>query len=401
MSGSFVFARRSRRSPVSGLRIAGAALCALAASAIGAIAADGGRLGGPRAPHVLIASLTAKPHVGGRFNASALHVPGTHHGADAWYHHLAHYDIRPERVASLETRAEAGTRLAQESQKPVQLIETTGETAVASLSDSSSGVADSTSRVVATQVLAYADSSPKAEGGALAAIETIARVPGVDPAEQGLGAMLTEDVILPIARPKFEPVPLRKEPKAADVREAAPDVEKPKAVAVARPEKPVTVEKPEKGGFLKNLFGSTPRAGGKVAVYDISAGKVYMPDGSVLDAASGIGKMANNPKYAHVKMNGPTPPHTYNLRMRETRFHGVEAIRMLPVDGRNKFGRDGFLAHTQLLRGRPGQSHGCVAFEEYEKFLRAFKQGKVKQMVVVPGGGRAVFARVSRGGDDA
>ena len=35
-------------------------------------------------------------------------------------------------------------------------------------------------------------------------------------------------------------------------------------------------------------------------------------------------------------MNGPTPPHTYNLQMRKKRFHGVEAIRMLPVDGRNR-----------------------------------------------------------------
>ena len=92
-------------------------------------------------------------------------------------------------------------------------------------------------------------------------------------------------------------------------------------------------------------------------------------------------------------MNGPTPAHTYNLRMREKRFHGVEAIRMLPVDGKNKFGRDGFLTHSYLLRNRPDQSHGCVAFKEYHKFLTAFKKGKVKQLIVVPGGGARVFAR--------
>ncbi len=156
------------------------------------------------------------------------------------------------------------------------------------------------------------------------------------------------------------------------------------------------------GQTLRNLFGdngngSGIRSGSDIAVYDISASKVYMPDGSVLNAHSGIGNMADNPKYVHVKMNGPTPPHTYNLRMREKRFHGVEAIRMLPVDGKNKFGRDGFLTHSYLLRdGREG-SHGCVAFADYSYFLAAFKAGKVKQMIVVPSGGRETFLLASSG----
>ena len=57
---------------------------------------------------------------------------------------------------------------------------------------------------------------------------------------------------------------------------------------------------------------------------------------------------------------------------------------MLPVDGRNRFGRDGFLTHSYLLRGGRAESHGCVAFKDYQKFLRAFKQGKIRQIVVVP-----------------
>ena len=135
-----------------------------------------------------------------------------------------------------------------------------------------------------------------------------------------------------------------------------------------------------------------------MAVYDISAAKVYMPDGSVLEAHSGIGKMADNPRYAHVKMNGPTPPHTYNLRMRESRFHGVEAIRMLPVDGKNKFGRDGFLTHSYLLRGGREESHGCIAFADYPRFLAAFKQGKVRQIVVVPSDGHGTMTRLASNG---
>ncbi|MDK1377864.1 MULTISPECIES: DUF2778 domain-containing protein [unclassified Sinorhizobium] len=190
------------------------------------------------------------------------------------------------------------------------------------------------------------------------------------------------------------------EPKAeqtgkADERETP----KKQKLAYARPDDPA--ESSSGSGFgqaLRNIFGSGARAGNGVAVYDITAAKVYMPDGSVLEAHSGIGKMADNPRYVNVRMTGPTPPHTYNLRMRETRFHGVEAIRMLPVDGKNKHGRDGFLTHSYLLRGNRAESHGCVAFKDYPRFLAAFKQGKVKQIVVVPSGGRAAGTRLASNG---
>jgi hypothetical protein len=189
-------------------------------------------------------------------------------------------------------------------------------------------------------------------------------------------------------------VPKSGEPRKADERQPP----KPRNFAYARPNAPA--DNKSGGGFgqsLRNLFGGATRAGHGVAVYDISAAKVYMPDGSVLEAHSGIGKMADNPRYAHVKMNGPTPPHTYHLKLREKRFHGVEAIRMLPVDGKNKHGRDGFLTHSYLLRGGRAESHGCVAFKDYKRFLAAFKQGKVKQLVVVPSGGRANMRLASNG----
>ncbi|WP_420963515.1 DUF2778 domain-containing protein [Brucella sp. IR073] len=181
-------------------------------------------------------------------------------------------------------------------------------------------------------------------------------------------------------------------------REDDRETQKPQLMAYARP------DNPQKGGIgqaFRDMFGSRPKAGNGIAVYDISAAKVYMPDGSVLEAHSGIGEMADNPRYAHVKMKGPTPPHTYNLRMRESRFHGVEAIRMLPVDGKNKYGRDGFLTHSYLLRGGRAESHGCVAFRDYDRFLKAFKQGKVKQMIVVPGNGAATVRMVSSRGRGA
>ncbi|WP_245488247.1 DUF2778 domain-containing protein [Mesorhizobium sp. Pch-S] len=97
--------------------------------------------------------------------------------------------------------------------------------------------------------------------------------------------------------------------------------------------------------------------------------------------------MADNVRYVNQKMRGPTPPDTYKLSMRESLFHGVEAIRLTPVDGKVKHGRTGLLAHSYLLRGGRAESHGCVAFKDYKRFLAAFKQGKIKRLVVVGGGG--------------
>lgn len=92
--------------------------------------------------------------------------------------------------------------------------------------------------------------------------------------------------------------------------------------------------------------------------------------------------MRDNPRYVSQKNRGPTPPHTYDLRMREALFHGVQAIRLTPVDGNNRYNRDGLLAHTFML-GRRGDSNGCVVFKDYARFLRAFKRGEVNRMVVV------------------
>ena len=138
--------------------------------------------------------------------------------------------------------------------------------------------------------------------------------------------------------------------------------------------------------------GRLPGADGQTAVYDISARTVYMPDGSRLEAHSGLREHLDDPRYVHMRMRGATPPHTYDLVPREALFHGVEALRMIPVGGEGEiFGRTGLLAHTYML-GPNGDSNGCVSFRDYGAFLRAYKQGKVKRLVVVARGGRAMLA---------
>jgi len=128
---------------------------------------------------------------------------------------------------------------------------------------------------------------------------------------------------------------------------------------------------------------SAPIARNGVAVYDISANMVYLPNGERLEAHSGLGKMRDNPRYVQAKNRGPTPPHTYNLTMRESLFHGVEAIRLHPVGGAGAiYNRDGLLAHTYMLGAR-GDSNGCVSLKDYKRFLAAFKRGQIRQLVVV------------------
>jgi len=119
------------------------------------------------------------------------------------------------------------------------------------------------------------------------------------------------------------------------------------------------------------------------AVYDISARTVYLPDGSKLEAHSGLGSKLDDPRYVHVRMHGATPPHVYDLEPREALFHGVPALRLKPVGGEEAiFGRSGLLAHTYML-GPNGDSNGCVSFKDYYAFLNAYRNGGIKRLAVV------------------
>jgi hypothetical protein len=120
----------------------------------------------------------------------------------------------------------------------------------------------------------------------------------------------------------------------------------------------------------------------QTAVYDISAHVVYMPDGTTLEAHSGLGARLDDPNYVDERGRGATPPDIYDLRPREALFHGVRALRLIPEDESKVFGRAGLLAHTFML-GPNGDSNGCVSFKNYDAFLRAYEDGKIKRLAVV------------------
>ena len=120
----------------------------------------------------------------------------------------------------------------------------------------------------------------------------------------------------------------------------------------------------------------------QTAVYDISAHAVYLPNGTILEAHSGYHELLDDPRSASARSCGVTPPHIYNLELRELPFHGVQALRLIPLDDSKVFGRSGLLAHTYML-GPNGDSNGCVSFKDYGAFLKAYTSGDIRRLAVV------------------
>lgn len=232
---------------------------------------------------------------------------------------------------------------------------------------------------------------------------SLASIPEPDtalPLPQQAAPQLALSVPLPRSRPADMRLPTNDGPSRQEVaKEIAQLNNKTSVVATLSPDKRTLLQKlfgaPETGpvlayagpdgGILSNGDSATP---GKLppldqqtAVYDISARTVYMPDGSKLEAHSGLGSLLDDPRHVHVRMRGATPPALYDLTMREKLFHGVQALRLNPV-GSDVFGRTGLLAHTYML-GPNGDSNGCVSFKNYDAFLRAYQNGKVKRLAVV------------------
>lgn len=131
------------------------------------------------------------------------------------------------------------------------------------------------------------------------------------------------------------------------------------------------------------MFGGAPPYERDTAVYDITAKTVYLPDGTRLEAHSGLGANLDDPRSQRTRMRGVTPPHIYTLKPREALFHGVPALRLTPIGGESAiYGRDGLLAHTFML-GPNGDSNGCVSFKDYYAFLDAYRNKGIRKLAVL------------------
>ena len=164
------------------------------------------------------------------------------------------------------------------------------------------------------------------------------------------------------------PVPPVREPMGLEIEAPLPPI---------RPsENPILTTPRRLGALLTSGYDKW------TAVYDITARSVYLPDGTRLEAHSGLGDSLDDPRYVSVHDRGATPPHLYQLELRESLFHGVQALRLTPIGEGDLFGRVGLLAHPYML-GPRGDSNGCVSFKNYDAFLRAYQSGQVKRLAVV------------------
>jgi Protein of unknown function (DUF2778) len=227
-------------------------------------------------------------------------------------------------------------------------------------------------------------------------------VPSAAPAKVAAAAPVQMAAVTP--EPARPPAEARKSPMTS-VRDMAQRA-KAAVMSIASADKPSIVEKlwgkPQPKGSLlayasadvsstsslgptqnPALGGAQPRYDQSTAVYDISAHMVYLPDGSKLEAHSGLGRQLDDPSSANIRMRGVTPPHLYELTPREALFHGVPALRLNPVGGEETiYGRSGLLAHTFML-GPNGDSNGCVSFRDYNAFLNAYRNQGIKRLAVV------------------
>ena len=110
---------------------------------------------------------------------------------------------------------------------------------------------------------------------------------------------------------------------------------------------------------------------------------VYLPDGTKLEAHSGLGSSLDDPRSANIRMRGVTPPHLYDLKPREVAVPRRAALRLNPVGGEAAiYGRAGLLAHSFML-GPKGDSNGCVSFRDYNAFLDAYRNKGIRRLAVV------------------
>jgi hypothetical protein len=204
-------------------------------------------------------------------------------------------------------------------------------------------------------------------------------------------------------------IPLPRSRPPAAVLEARPGSAPARADSAARPDGRTLLQKlsdllpgrvalaslaPDGGLFRRGPDLASLGYDGLTAIYDISAHAVYLPNGMSLEAHSGMGSLRDDPGHVSVPNAGATPPAVYELKPRETQFHGVQALRMIPAEGRDTSGRSGLLAHSFML-GPKGDSNGCVSIRDYDRFLKAFNDGEINRLVVVPslGGGTLALQR--------
>jgi Protein of unknown function (DUF2778) len=244
------------------------------------------------------------------------------------------------------------------------------------------------------------ESIPPAPSAAIPEPENVLPMPIPAVPQHGDINISTESAPLPPPRPTGFGLPASHSPFQGPVRRLAQQNRKAalpatpsdnrtffeKLFGMPQPSGPALAYAAPENGVLGNArritSGPLPHYDRWTAVYDVAAHTVYLPDGTTLEAHSGLGDRLDDPRHVNERNRGATPPNVYELEPRAQLFHGVQALRLIPVGSGDIYGRAGLLAHTYML-GPNGDSNGCVSFKNYNAFLQAFQNGEVKRLVVV------------------
>jgi len=146
---------------------------------------------------------------------------------------------------------------------------------------------------------------------------------------------------------------------------------------------------PASTGSLPSTLNQNPMLGGsppydrQTAVYDISAHMVYLPDGTKLEAHSGLGSRLDDPRSSSMKMVGVTRRTSTNSSRARRCSMACRRCGSIRSAGEDKiFNRVGLLAHTFML-GPNGDSNGCVSFKDYYAFLNAYRNQGIRRLAVL------------------
>ena len=248
-------------------------------------------------------------------------------------------------------------------------------------------------------VASFPDSPPAAAEAPLGATRSLGQIGAAPPAASAPAtvnvplpprrevASLDTSAPLPPARPS-EFAALESPAPAATDKALGPSRSLGPTLAYAAPDTTnlTTPAAPAKTSIFSFFNPQPARPAGyddHTAVYDITGRVLYLPDGSKIEAHSGLGPYMDDPNHVNERLRGATPPDLYDLQPRESLFHGIAAIRLVPVGGEEAiYGRAGLLAHPFMM-GDNGDSNGCVSIKDYDAFLKAFQDGKVTRLAVV------------------
>lgn len=119
-------------------------------------------------------------------------------------------------------------------------------------------------------------------------------------------------------------------------------------------------------------------------LYVIKTGGFYRGDTLLATSYSGFGKAKNDPAQCQVAGLGPIPPGAYWINQAEDYTHmGPIAMRLIPMEGTQDFGRAGFYIHGDSIEHPGAASHGCIILPREVRIQ--IDEDRCRQLLVITG----------------